>query len=146
MRFFLCTIAMASLPAANQLLHHSQITSLTNSMVHHHTAMTNGLSGLSNNNNNINNNNNNHHNDNMSNNNNNKSMISSNNSSSESIPPSSPNHVSNSITPGTWEFYRYSLYTEINSYFKFSAEPRTVRECAWQSQFRLFGQPQSVQR
>lgn len=89
--------SMSSLPG-NQLLHHSQITSLTNSMVHHHTAMTNGLNGLTNNN--SLNTNNNHHGDLHVNNNNVKSMVSSNNSSSGSIPPSSPNNMTRSLTPG----------------------------------------------
>ncbi|KAJ6641738.1 Photoreceptor-specific nuclear receptor [Pseudolycoriella hygida] len=88
--------SMSTLPA-NQLLHHSQITSLTNSMVHHHSAMTNGLNGLTNNN--SLNTNNNHHGDLHSSNNNVKSMISSNNSSSDSIPPSSPNNMTRSLTP-----------------------------------------------
>lgn len=89
--------SMSSLPA-NQLLHHSQITSLTNSMVHHHTQMTNGLNGLTNNN--SLNTNNNHHGDMHVGNNNVKSMVSSNNSSSGSIPPSSPNNMTRSLTPG----------------------------------------------
>ncbi|XP_037044377.1 photoreceptor-specific nuclear receptor isoform X2 [Bradysia coprophila] len=88
--------SMSSLPT-NQLLHHSQITSLTNSMVHHHTAMTNGLNGLTNNN--SLNTNNNHHGDIHMSNNNVKSMVSSNNSSSGSIPPSSPNNMTRSLTP-----------------------------------------------
>lgn len=89
--------SMSALPG-NQLLHHSQITSLTNSMVHHHTAMTNGLNGLTNNN--TLNTNNNHHGDLHTSNNNVKSMVSSNNSSSGSIPPSSPNNMTRSLTPG----------------------------------------------
>ncbi len=89
--------SMSALPT-NQLLHHSQITSLTNSMVHHHTAMTNGLNGLTNNN--SLNTNNNHHGDIHASNNNVKSMVSSNNSSSGSIPPSSPNNMTRSLTPG----------------------------------------------
>lgn len=93
--------SMSSLPT-NQLLHHSQITSLTNSMVHHHTAMTNGLNGLTNNN--SLNTNNNHRSDHHVSGNNVKSMVSSNNSSSDSIPPSSPNNLTRSVTPGELMF------------------------------------------
>lgn len=74
--------------------------SLANNMVHHHSvALSNGLSMMNNNSLNANNNNN------LNNTNNNhmdmkKGPLSSNNSSSNSMPPSSPNHIPNVLTPG----------------------------------------------
>lgn len=126
---FVCA-AISSLPSSQLLHHSQMASGLglANNMVHHHNvALTNGLSMMNNNslnatnnnNNNTihsnnnhtnnnhhnNNNNNNHHNTNMNHSHNNgldmkKGPLSSNNSSSNSMPPSSPNHIPNVLTPG----------------------------------------------
>lgn len=109
----------SGLALTNNMVHHHH---------HHNSLMSNGLAIMSSNNNNNNNNNNSinannnltNNNNNSSNNNNNsassnhlnhhhhhhlhnenkKGILSSNNSSSNSIPASSPNHISRVLTPG----------------------------------------------